>query len=233
MAICPICNQSIGLMSKVKIKDSVVCTDCGWWAGISTEYVSLEQMKEFVQIMRERDILFTTTCELSSFLSPEKAVIDDTHRLFYVGKRKEKLDRLSLIYSFDEVIGYEYQVLGGKTVTKSKGGLGRAVVGGALFGGVGAVVGATTAKKESKVEGQMHVLHVEFQTCIGKSSRNFPHVPDGFTNFLDKCLDEQSVQSNPIELMSADEILKYKQLLDVGAITQEEFDAKKKQLLGL
>lgn len=31
----------------------------------------------------------------------------------------------------------------------------------------------------------------------------------------------------------ADEIIKYKQLLDMGALTQEEFDAKKKQLLGL
>ena len=32
---------------------------------------------------------------------------------------------------------------------------------------------------------------------------------------------------------SADELKKYKDLLDSGAITQEEFDAKKKQLLGL
>lgn len=32
---------------------------------------------------------------------------------------------------------------------------------------------------------------------------------------------------------SADEILKFKNLLDVGAITQEEFNLKKKQLLGL
>ena len=31
----------------------------------------------------------------------------------------------------------------------------------------------------------------------------------------------------------ADEIMKFKQLLDCGAITQEEFNAKKKQLLGL
>lgn len=31
----------------------------------------------------------------------------------------------------------------------------------------------------------------------------------------------------------ADEIMKYKQLLNEGVITQEEFDAKKKQLLGL
>lgn len=32
---------------------------------------------------------------------------------------------------------------------------------------------------------------------------------------------------------AADELAKYKQLLDTGIITQEEFDAKKKQLLGL
>ena len=33
--------------------------------------------------------------------------------------------------------------------------------------------------------------------------------------------------------MTADEIKKYKELLDMGAITQEEFDAKKRQLLNL
>lgn len=32
---------------------------------------------------------------------------------------------------------------------------------------------------------------------------------------------------------AADEIIKFKQLLDSGVISQEEFDAKKKQLLGL
>lgn len=34
-------------------------------------------------------------------------------------------------------------------------------------------------------------------------------------------------------LTEVDEILKYKKLLDQGILTQEEFDAKKKQLLGL
>ena len=31
----------------------------------------------------------------------------------------------------------------------------------------------------------------------------------------------------------ADEIMKYKKLLDMGVITQEEFEAKKRQLMGL
>ena len=41
----------------------------------------------------------------------------------------------------------------------------------------------------------------------------------------------QSVLPNSIS--AADEIKKFKELLDIGAITQEEFDMKKKQLLGL
>ena len=32
---------------------------------------------------------------------------------------------------------------------------------------------------------------------------------------------------------AADELKKFKELLDMGAISQEEYDAKKKQLLGL
>ena len=36
-----------------------------------------------------------------------------------------------------------------------------------------------------------------------------------------------------VSLSSADEIKKFKELLDSGVITQEEFEAKKKQLLGL
>ncbi|MBQ4158616.1 MAG: SHOCT domain-containing protein [Clostridia bacterium] len=38
-------------------------------------------------------------------------------------------------------------------------------------------------------------------------------------------------QENPQS--NADELKEYKDLLDAGILTQEEFDAKKKQLLGL
>ena len=40
-------------------------------------------------------------------------------------------------------------------------------------------------------------------------------------------------QAAPVVRDAADEIRKYKELLDMGAITQEEFDAKKRQLLNL
>ena len=44
---------------------------------------------------------------------------------------------------------------------------------------------------------------------------------------------QQTVVNNIQETTNADELKKYKDLLDNGAITQEEFDAKKKELLGL
>ena len=43
---------------------------------------------------------------------------------------------------------------------------------------------------------------------------------------------EKSTTSNEVST-NADEILKYKQLLDMGAITTEEYERKKKQLLGI
>lgn len=44
---------------------------------------------------------------------------------------------------------------------------------------------------------------------------------------------QQTVVNNIQETTNADELKKYKDLLDSGAITQEEFENKKKELLGL
>ena len=56
--------------------------------------------------------------------------------------------------------------------------------------------------------------------------------------YIKQKVDEAKKQKNtPIvvagSVSSADELKKFKELLDMGIITQEEFDAKKKQLLGL
>lgn len=54
---------------------------------------------------------------------------------------------------------------------------------------------------------------------------------------INKILPRLNMESNgsiqTSQLSAADELKKYKDLLDSGIITQEEFDAKKKQLLGL
>ena len=45
--------------------------------------------------------------------------------------------------------------------------------------------------------------------------------------------DKNAPATAPVQVSAADEIKTYKELLDAGALTQEEFDAKKKQLLEL
>ncbi len=50
----------------------------------------------------------------------------------------------------------------------------------------------------------------------------------------DQCQSEKELASgNQSNASAADEILKFKQLMDAGVITSEEFESKKKQLLGL
>jgi hypothetical protein len=48
-----------------------------------------------------------------------------------------------------------------------------------------------------------------------------------------KALQTAKTNSSAPAVSAADELKKFKELLDAGVITQEEFDAKKKQLLGL
>lgn len=52
--------------------------------------------------------------------------------------------------------------------------------------------------------------------------------------YIESVQDEQNNQS-PLtsESSGADEILKFKELMESGVITEEEFEAKKKQILGL
>ena len=51
--------------------------------------------------------------------------------------------------------------------------------------------------------------------------------------YLEKIKAEEENQQQKEEKSSAAQIKEFKELLDDGIITQEEFDAKKKQLLGL
>ncbi len=68
---------------------------------------------------------------------------------------------------------------------------------------------------------------IDYDQCPSCGSRNLIDVTD---EDISKINAQQNGQPT---ISSADELRKFKELLDMGAITQEEFDAKKKQLLGL
>ena len=65
-------------------------------------------------------------------------------------------------------------------------------------------------------------------------NRKIPNLSEDLYNLLmEKINDAQKPKNNATTVSSADEIAKFKNLLDDGIITQDEFDTKKKQLLGL
>lgn len=62
---------------------------------------------------------------------------------------------------------------------------------------------------------------------------NSEEVYSAITNLLLNRQSDKQSDTAATAKTAADEIKKYKELLDMGAITQEEFDAKKKELLNL
>jgi len=128
---------------------------------------------------------------------------------------------------------------------QSKSVLGRAVIGGLLFGGAGAVVGALsgTKGKREKVNfidyvltliinysGEEKAIILGFPNAIIKDvkkffDKSFPNTflePDEFTLNNEKVSNSSSI---------ADELKKFKELLDNGLITQSEFETQKRKLL--
>lgn len=67
-----------------------------------------------------------------------------------------------------------------------------------------------------------------------QQSKNINTFVESFSKILKEYPELEPVEmKKEAGISAADEIMKYKTLLDCGAITQDEFDAKKKQLLGL
>lgn len=99
----------------------------------------------------------------------------------------------------------------------------------------GVTVGFIQLSYAGSLEGKQNVVEaIGDENSVPVSPQNL-ELARKIVNFIDErrmALRKTTVTVQQ-ELSSADEILKYKGLLDAGIISQAEFDAKKKQLLGL
>lgn len=235
MAKCPICNGTIYFMEGIKTRDGSICSECAHIVSSPKDFPT-SRIQAFWKANHTRWNRFTETKVLHS---PESLYIsiDETHRFFLFGRGRGN-NQEKVVYSFDEVDSYEYITIKGETVTRKKGVLGRAIVGGLVAGAAGAVIGGVTAGTTTDITPDRKKIKVYLTTQAGKVqeiSSNFPY-PQGFTEFLDSCIlgEVYGETSQPVTTTSAaDELLKFKNLCDMGVISQEEFEAKKKQLLGL
>lgn len=238
---CSIC----GIEGATKtLADGFVCQKCIDKCGnclftISWKSIDVQRVKDAIfdeKVNQERGRLFQETQVIGKNL-----ILDEIHRLWKVKAYG------NLYFSYDDIVDFEC-VKNGESVYKI--GVGRAILGGAIFGGVGAVLGGLSGAREKEEIN-------EFKIVIDTNNKSYPKItinllPAGkiksdsllfksynetaekIINKLNEISTQKDKEPEKAKLESAaDELLKFKNLLDMGAITQEEFDAKKKQLLGL
>lgn len=225
---CDVCNSKIGLLGGNKISDGIICSNC---VSLCSSYKieSIKNMKLYYGLNNERKTIFKETQTLKKFATPT-CHIDNLNRLFFFGDPKKNNNYI--VYSFDEIVDIGYDIIEGQTTTKKKGGITRAVVGAAIAGPVGAVVGSTTAKEKVSKEPEQRIFYFNVKTYSGIKKISMLYHPNGLPEFLQKCIEEKNV-NNSVQSNSIDEITKYKELLDKGIITEEEFSLKKKQILNI
>lgn len=234
---CPVCGGKLGLLNREKSADGLICAGCSNFffskLGIRAAKQPTVALADYWATLEQRRKVFKETDSIydgdALFVS-----IDKPNRLFCIGHRGgDKGPRM--IYSFDEVAGYESDALDDLTVTETKGGIGRAMIGAAVAGPVGAIVGATTAKTETRKGRSKESVSIHFALSLGESNLPTAVYPGGMTAFLKRCKvsQEKPQAATPAASSAADELLKFKRLLDMGAITESEYNAKKAQLLGL
>ena len=203
-------------------------------------------LEEIVAILHGKEILnsYNFTHKIGNFIAINSK--DKTWSAF----------PFTRIYKYDDLIDYDV-IENGSTISytsKGIGGIGKAIVGGILFGGAGAVVGAVTATSTTKttnITDNINRLEIKI-TVNDLNTRNiFIDMSEGNAENLKKInLLKQNVQDiistldiikqNQVKNISsninstyseADEIIKFKKLMDEGIISKEEFENKKKQIL--
>lgn len=150
------------------------------------------------------------------------------------------------IFNFSDIIDFEL-LEDGYSVTKGGVSIGKALLGDFLVGWPGFIVGGVTGKRKTKTtcyNMQIKITLNDFDLPMIMIPIITTRIPKGtkayknavlIANEILSCLniisnanDKPRSNSN---VSIADEIKKFKDLLDSGAISEQEYEAKKKQLL--
>jgi len=253
---CGICGREIGKKEKRTATDDekYVCNSCFEKATLTQSILTrgtLEDIEKLIEANEFRENQIEKLHEFKPTLNVHALHVNEDSRQWYIGEDPSMYlyvfadEPVPQIYKLDDIIdiqvllngSYSSETLTNESNTSSK--LKRALIGGALGGSTGAIIGAMTAPTSSAsviTTTHEYDLVIFFESSVFVSKCGNELIPREMESALRKLLKVKSpsqcelIDSTP---SSADEIRKYKELLDDGIITQEDFDAKKKQLLGL
>ena len=210
--------------------------------------VKYEQQKKELP---DTDFIISKTIPiLASGWSSTKLLIDNQNKKFIYQKGKI----YSNTYKFSDIINYEVYENGKSQV---QGRAGSALIGGAFFGLGGLIVGSSMSRKINEKCNQLKlIIRLNDFNCPqivityvdnvdwdknGWTYRNMKENLQSVCSMLEFMLNEKSLeQSSTVKQEEShakksykEQLQELKEMLDDGLITQEDFEQKKKQILGL
>lgn len=262
------------MTGKVKLADgNLACSKCLKQAGYSTtsvKDVSTISKMDYNQIKKSTTLnnktsQISSSKEIVSDAAVKKAIETPTEEpIFHATQSSNHFQvdeekglwkfngKFNEPYSCNDLLNYEL-LTNGSVQTKGGVSIGRALVGNALLGPAGMILGGLTGKKKqvekiNRIEIKLRQKGTSSTTTTitiykgkdittdSKDYVKYMKIAENDLALLDTISQfnpEQLLSQAPQTVSATNEIRKYKELLDDGIITQEEFETKKKELLGL
>ncbi len=210
------------------------------------------QKEEQQKAIPDSDFVITKEISiLASGWSSTKLLIDNQNKKFFYQKGKI----YSKAYKFSDIINYEVYENGKSQV---QGRAGSALIGGAFFGLGGLIIGSSMNRKINEMCNQLKlIIRLNDFNCPqivityvdnvdwdknGWIYRNMKENLQSVCSMLEFMLNEKTLeQSSTVkqeektseQKSQKEQLQELKEMLDDGLITQEDFEQKKKQILGL
>lgn len=258
---CIKCAKSIGLGSGWRSEEigyELTSEDVKKYQASNTK-INIKQRYGDIKSKEKQDV-FNKKTEYEKLLITFKKEGDGHVGKVYMDNKRQQflikqtftehlVDTPPTLYNYSDLESYD-PIENGTTIEK-KHGLSRAIAGGLIAGPTGAALGAFSGNKAyaavSKVSvvlyfsGDHRVEAVLLNTDTKTDSGEYHAVKQLLLRFcheLDNIIAENNNATNtatsaPTTSTDTDQLRDLKGLLDDGVITQADFDAKKKQILGL
>ncbi|MGL4849196.1 MAG: SHOCT domain-containing protein [Clostridium sp.] len=229
---CSICNKELD-KDFTKVNGDLICSEC--------------RVAEKEEAKKEKAENLSKASNFSSTTNVKKFIYfnDDTEELYI-----PSIWEGPTFLKYEEISSFELLEDGSSI---SSGGVGRAVVGGALFGGAGAIVGGVTGKKKTTnisssmeikittrdINNPVKIVKI-FKKDLKRTSLLYKEYrKDAFSiiAILEIIVERLNAKENTREVAKAsgtskiDELKGLKELLDSGILSKEEFESEKAKVL--
>lgn len=255
-AKCVLCDKNMNFFNgKIILKDGYVCNKCWNSKGLSkrinymteSRNYSSSQIRDMVRTINNSSVN-TSAFKTNTLISDLIQLDDETQTVQII--TKTGFNSAKEYIKYDQIVSFEL-IEDGETITK--GGLGGAIVGGAVFGMGGAIVGSVIAPKKTKpvcdsleirIAVKDYYTKAIFVKYIETPTKSTSAIYKEMYDKARKAIAELQVAISMVEEKKettesagdaslADELERLQSLYEKGILSDEEFNQAKKKILGL